>query len=184
MKLNYGDNPSLKKISFGKDGVISSNIYSAILAYNLFEKEAVGRILTNFGLVLGNEKFPNEYLVKKLMKQVKEKEFGFQNSVLVFGPPNLEIILDKKAPEGLAFKIKDNLPPIFSPQLVSGNNKKKFKNLDEIGMPIFDEGGDKTLYVRGGGLLKLCESEHKDLYCWDSNLNKEDENIKLVVFVD
>jgi len=185
VKLGYNDNPALKKISFGKDGEISRlNAYSAVLAANLLEKMKGVRYLSRFGLILGNEKSPNKYLVKELMKQVKERKYEFQDSVFVLRPSDLEIILDGKAPEKIAFKMKEGIIPFYSPQLKSENNKRKVKDLDENGMPNFNENGDKTLYVREGGLLKFCDSEHGDFYCWDDNLAKPDDNFKLVVFLD
>ncbi len=185
VKSDYRDNPVLKKISFREDGEIYNlNAYSAVLAVNLLEKEKGVRVLYNLSLVLGGEKSPNEYLVKKLMQQIKENKYEFHNSTLVFHLSDLEAILDKKAPEGVGFKIKENVIPVCSPQLRSEHNKKRFEYLDGQGMPIFDENGTKTLYVRNGGLLKLCPSKDGDLCCWDDLLTKPDDNSKLVVFKD
>jgi len=186
VKLNYKNNSVLKMISFIRDGAISGlNAYSAVLVTNLLEKEKGVRVLYNSGLVLGTEEFPNKYFVKKLTKQIKRREDNSNlKSPLVFKPSDLEIILDKKSPEGIGFKLKENATPVCNPQLKSENNKRKFKSLDERGMPIFDENGSKTLYTRTGGLLKYYQSKSGNFCCWDGLLTNPNNDTNLFVYLD
>lgn len=195
VKSNYKNNSVLKMISFVDGNISDLNSYSLILVANLLEKEGLRMLplkeILNYnltkgfgvdlGLVLGNEKYPNEYLVKKLIKQVKEMKYSsLLDSPLVFKPSDLELISDKKSPEGIGFKIKEKANIFYAPQLKPENNKKRFNNVDDgRGMPVFDEKGSRTLYTRQGGLLKLSLSKYGDLCCWDDNLTKPNVDGKL-----
>jgi len=68
----------------------------------------------------------------------------------------LELKYDASSPHNLAFQLTDSSEIIYAPQLNSTNNGNKFNRADEQGLPIFDNGGSRTLYSsEDNGLCRL-----------------------------
>ena len=88
---------------------------------------------------------------------------------------------DSHSPYGLGFKKRNSFDFFEAPELGYENNRKKFKILDERGMPIFDENGVRTLYTRSDGLSRLYLGRDLDLFSdWDG-LSGSDEYGRVVV---
>lgn len=58
----------------------------------------------------------------------------------------LELRADKNAPQEFAFILTNNTKIIEAQQLSSANNQRKFSQLNEFGLLIFDENGKYTFY--------------------------------------
>ena len=92
----------------------------------------------------------NDYLAKSLARLIRKRTF--KEPIVVNG---LGIKEDSHSPYGLGFKKRNSFDFFEAPELGYENNRKKFKILDERGMPIFDENGVRTLYTRSDGLSWL-----------------------------
>jgi len=111
------------------------------------------------GLVLRSKNKPNEYLAKNLAEQVEHKGYKFGADTMMIPLAGLELKHDSNSPHNLAFQLTDSSEIIYAPQLNSTNNGNKFNRADEQGLPIFDNGGSRTLYSsEDNGLCRLCRS--------------------------
>ena len=69
----------------------------------------------------------------------------------------------------MAFQLTDESQVIEAPQLAGKNSGKRFKTLDEDGMPVFDQDGERVLYTNNSGLSGLSLSGDLGVYSdWSS----------------
>lgn len=118
-------------------------------------------------LVLRKTDEPNSYLARHLMEQVKERNEQAEMPVMI--PLNgLELGQDSWSPHSLVFNLGEDAQIIYAPQLNHENNRRRFSETNENGLPVFDEKGDRILYTRNSGLsglilnmyLTLCSDWH------------------------
>jgi len=105
-------------------------------------------------LVLRSEEEPNAYLARDLFSQLKARGGELQLPIML-PLHGLELKLDKGSPYGLSFRLRGDSEIVYAPELMHGNNQKKFSTTNEKGLPIFDEMGSRTLYTRDSGLSRL-----------------------------
>ena len=118
----------------------------------------------------------NDYLAKSLARLIRKRTF--KEPVVVNG---LGIKEDSHSPYGLGFKKRNSFDFFEAPELGYENNRKKFKILDERGMPIFDENGVRTLYTRSDGLSGLLLDGYLSLDSDWGNLSNSGEYGRVVV---
>ncbi len=173
VEQKYKGNANLKVLNMDKGIVKGSNTYSIFLMENDVlpefgvrctnhadvqriinkDKNFLNEVYVDLGTVLRTESSPNEYLARQLGKQAKDRKYQFSNELpLVFKPSDLELILDNISPSGLGFKIKDSATPFNAKELSRKYDRKTFKVTNESGMPIFDNGGNRTNYTRDDAL--------------------------------
>jgi len=127
------------------------------------EKEAINLKGTygDSGLVLRSDGDPNQYLAKDLVNQVKQR--GSLQFPLMVPLAGLDLRYDANSPHNLSFQLTDFAELIYAPQLDHQNDRTKFNNGDEKGLPIFDQNGSRTLYTKNGGLRRLYRNWGRDL---------------------
>ncbi|MEK6915607.1 MAG: hypothetical protein AABW89_03650 [Nanoarchaeota archaeon] len=175
VQQKYGDNPMLKKFT-RHDGIVKgSNPYSFVAMNEVLSKYG-GRLAhpaeidfiiqegmlplrgqyEDMALVLRSVAEPNLYLAQRLSQQLGENGITFSNENPTMIPlRSLDLVVDTRAPQKLAFTIKDPSAVVAAPKLAHSNNGRKFFYSDNNGLPIFDENGDKTLYTENDGLRVL-----------------------------
>ena len=107
-------------------------------------------------LVLRTEKDsyePNNAIIKQLLPHIEEKQGRLQLPLMITG---LDAILDKNTEYGWNIVPRDYFSVVYDDKLEGKHNVKRFSRVDEIGFPIFDENGKRTLYARDKGLSGLC----------------------------
>ncbi|MCX6749377.1 MAG: hypothetical protein NTW17_01365 [Candidatus Pacearchaeota archaeon] len=75
------------------------------------------------GLVLRTEGNPNAYLAQKLMKQVKDRTGERTRMPVMIPLCGIELVKDQDSPQGLAFKLKEDVEIIYAPILNSLYNR-------------------------------------------------------------
>ena len=121
------------------------------------------------GLVLRDERDPNGYLAQNLAEQVKARGIKVGKVPYVIPLRGLEVVRDEDSNYGLAFQLTDESQVIEAPQLAGKNSGKRFKTLDEDGMPVFDQDGERVLYTNDSGLSGLSLSGDLGVYSdWSS----------------
>lgn len=197
IKGRYNNNPILNEFTF-EDGIVKGSSPFMAIPMNEILREYGMHIPTpkeidqiiqreildlkgkyeDMALVLRNEIDPNKYLAKNLAKQVKQREdLEFPLMIPLVG---LELVVDKKAPSGLAFGLTDQSEIIYVPQLNHKNNSKKFSESDESGLPKFDDAGDKTLYTNDSGLVVLIRDGDLGLVAGDGYLAYSDSGGRVI----
>lgn len=177
----YPDNPFVTRDIEYVDGIVKGSKPGYIVAVNEMLPEGfrpatsgdVGKIIKedkldlrnhyeDLGLVLMSEDEPNKYLGQDLAKQIRQRKPDFKFPILL-NLSSLELRVDNNSPYNLAFQLTDKSQIIYAPQLEYKNDDEKFSETDENGLPIFDKGGDKTLYTTEKGLRVLFRNRLLDL---------------------
>jgi hypothetical protein len=169
---DYQGASALNVLSFADNVVKGSNPFAFVLLNKILaqkkkriatptdleralEKEAINLNGTygDSGLVLRNDGDPNQYLARDLINQVRQ--IGSLQYPLMIPLVGLDLKYDSNSPNDLSFQLTDFAELIYAPQLDHQNNRAKFNNGDEKGLPIFDQNGSRTLYTENGGLRRL-----------------------------
>jgi len=176
---DYGGASALKVLKF-KDGIVKgSNPYAFVLLNKVLQKygrwvarpgdlekclkEGALDLKGTYGdsaLIFRDNGEPNKYLSGNLYDQVNN--LGNFVAPLMFPLADLDLVNDQNSPSKLAFKLTES-GLIYAPQFEHSNNGKKFNERDEDGLPIFDENGTRTLYIKNGGLRRLYRSGNLNL---------------------
>lgn len=183
-KADYGNNPALGVLSL-KDGVVlGSNPYAVVLVNQILrgagrtERTAtpadLGQIIDSgecaldlrgtyedAALVLYSTEGANQYLAENLFKQI-----GRPKLPLVIPLKDLDLIKDDSP--NLGFHVLDDEGIVYAPQLTAENNRRRFTQTDQNGLPIFDENGAKTAYTASDGLRGFFRG--RNLYLGASNV--------------
>ena len=194
IKSEYKNNPlvldSLDVLSFNEilDEPIGSNFWALAKLTSMGIKPASTKTLdilieTNpdtlkgnyedvLALVLRSPKdvySTNNPIIKNLISQLKKrnKERTIKYPVLISG--GLQPV-EGQTNYGLVAKLSDKTKVYFNVrELAYENNLKKFNRVDERGVPVFDENGERTFYAKNSGLSGLCLGGGLDLYSpWGS----------------
>ena len=109
------------------------------------------------GLVLrtaGDSHAPNDFLAKDLAAQLKERGIDLRNPKIIYFDA-LDLRQDTNS-YGLAFDLNERAKPeeniIDAPELVSDF---RFRTINEKGIPVRDDKGNRTLYARKDGLSRF-----------------------------
>ena len=103
----------------------------------------------------GDSYKPNDYLAKSLAEVIKERDF--KHSLILNG---LELKADENSHYGLILVPGEKFKRIEAPDFDYENNKRRFSRLDEKGLPIFSEEGNKTFYASKNGLCRLSLNDY------------------------
>lgn len=134
------------------------------------------------GLVLRSNGEPNKYLANDLARQVTERNYKFSDNVSLMIPlVGLKLRVDEKSPSGLSFNLTDASEVIKAPQLSHENYQKRFSRMDEKGLPVFDDDGNRVNYTAQGGLHGFYLGRNEDLVSNNDNLEYSDDNGRVVV---
>ena len=197
---DYQGASALNVLSFDDNVVKGSNPFAFVLLNKILTQQKM-RIVTpadlerclekgeldlkgtygDSGLVLRSENNPNEYLAKNLALQLSGRGYGVGDNPVMIQLAGLDLRYDSSSPHDLSFQLTGSSQFIYAPQLEHKNNQKKFNNADENGLPVFDSGGNRTLYTRDGGLRRLYRSRDLDLDAWDDDLADSDSYGRVVV---
>ena len=124
----------------------------------------------------GDSQSQNDLPAKKLAKSIKKR--NIKHTYVLNG---LELKEDKDSDYGLVLVPGDNFEYFEAPELDHTNNQRKFSKVDERGIPIFDDNGDKTLYTREGGLSWLFVNSFSDLLSYYRGLSYSGSYGRVVV---
>ena len=106
-------------------------------------------------LVLRNREEPNSYLANNLAEQLESRGTRVGKTLLTVQLRGLQLVKDAGSDYGLAFQLTDESQVTEAPYLVEKNSGKQFSKLDENGVPIFADNGNRVLYTRKSGLSRL-----------------------------
>jgi len=180
---DYDDNSTLDVLTFRDDVIKGSNPYAVVLMNRILGEEGIRtatpadlqRILdTNAldlsgfyedaALVLRNEDSPNEYLARNLTEQIRERQGKKAKMPVMVSLADLELEKDSDAPDGLAFRLRDNAKIVYVPIL---NKDGYFSSGDvdvKTGLPTKLGEGDRHLYKADSGLSRLFLDRCSGLY--------------------
>lgn len=177
---DYQGASALNDLSFADNVVKGSNPFAFILLNKILaqkkmriatladleralEKEAINLKGTygDSGLVLRSDGDPNQYLARDLINQVQQR--GRLQYPLMIPLAGLDLRYDSNSPNDLSFQLTDFAELIYALQLDHQNDRAKFSNGNEKGLPIFDQNGSRTLYTGNGGLRRLYRDRDLDL---------------------
>jgi len=186
----YQNASALQKLSFADDVVKGSNSFVFAVLNKVLRKQGkwVARPVDlekclkegtldlngtygDSGLVLRGENDPNLYLAQNLATQIQTKGYSVGEDPIVIPLAGLDLVYDSSSPHNLAFQLTDSSEIIYAPQLNKSNHGKKFNHRDDNGLPVFEEGGSRTLYSNAeGGLIRLYRY-------WDLGLNARNDDL-------
>lgn len=136
------------------------------------------------GLVLrtaGDSHEENNLLAKDLAKQLKKREITLASPKIIYFDA-LDLKSDLNSDYGLAYELNEKaefgVNIIDAPELI---NSTRFKTINEKGIPIKDDNGNRILYTRQDGLSWFCLDGNS---CVSSNfwlLNASSSNSRVVV---
>lgn len=123
----------------------------------------------------GDSNINNDYLAKSLAKSIKVKRF----SGMPFVISGMELFEDNNSAYGLNFKAGKTFDFFKAPELM---RNCQFKIMNEKGIPVEDEMGNRTSYTRQDGLSRFFLNMYMDVRSSYRNLIESDES-RLVVVV-
>ena len=174
VEADYDNNKNLRVLAYRNGVVQGSNPFAVALTDQMLREQGI-RVATmadleralqtralnlrnqyeDTGLVLRSVDNPNEYLAGNLAEQLKARGQTVGKNSVVIPLRGLNVVGDDASDYGLAFQLTDETQIIEAPLLAEKYNGKRFKRLDENGMPIFDDEGNRVNYTRGSGLSRL-----------------------------
>ena len=198
VKSDYNNASALNVLSYDDKVAGGSNPFAVVLINQIVSQEGLRtatqadleKILKlnaldlrgfyeDSALVLRNQDDPNKYLAKNLAEQIKARQ-KLRYPIML--PLNgVELVNDSDSEYGLAFKLKEDAEIIYAPQLAHKNNHKKFSEADEKGLPIFDKNGERTLYTRESGLVRLYLGRDLGLHSYGVDLAFSDSDGRVVI---
>ena len=132
-------------------------------------------------LVLRTEGEPNKYLAKALAKQVRARNPNAKYSLMI-NLRDLTLEKDQDAPNGLAFKLTEDVDVIYAPVLNQPGNFNSEDIDEKTGLPNkTSKKGDRTLYTRDSGLSRLYLDRDSDLGSYWDDLADSDSDGRVVV---
>ena len=133
----------------------------------------------DLGLVLYSESGENEYFARDLTNQARQrKSIDFP---VMFNLSDLELKVDQNAPQGLAFKLRDDSQIIMTPELLLANDRKKFSKVNQFGVQIFEDNGKYTFYSGNSVLRMLIRNRDSVLGARYWNLSGSDGGGRVII---
>jgi hypothetical protein len=118
-------------------------------------------------------------LIKQLAEQIEQANGKLQLPVLVTGF-DVKVIKDKTG-YGLALVPRDDFKAVPDKRLSEQYNGSRFSAVDEQGLPLFDDNGSRTWYVRSNGLSRLYLNWNLNVCSYDENLANSNSSGLVVV---
>ena len=123
-------------------------------------------------LVLRRKDNPNTYLAEDLDNQIQSR-YKVEYPIMI-PLVSLELVNNSNLNIDLSFNLREDAQIIYAPQLVQGNNEKRFSQTDKNGLPILDKNFKRVLYTGYSGLSVMglgrelnLVSDWDDLCCSD-----------------
>ena len=106
----------------------------------------------------------NRLLIKQLAPMIEKKVGKLNLPVLIIGFD----VKPSKSGEGYGLDIvaRDDFSVLQDERLSGKYDGQRFSNVDENGLPIFDNSGSRTWFARNQGISRLCLNRNLDLYSW------------------
>ena len=122
----------------------------------------------------------NQSLINQLTQQIEEANGKLELPVMISG---FDVQPSETPQQGYGIEIvpRADFQAISDERLAHKNNGKRFTNVDELGLPIFDKNGTRTFYTRNQGLSRLYLDGDLDLGSGDENLSYSNSNGRVVV---
>src|SRR3989344_888498 len=176
-KLDFNDNKYLNVLFYDNkiDKVTGSSDFAVVLMNTILNEEGLrtpfqsdlekalklnalnlNGTYEDTALILRNEKNPNSYLAKHLMKQINAMTRKANTSIMI-SLNQLDLVNDQTSEYGLAFKLKEDAKVIYAPILNKKTGNFSSEDMDEkTGLPTKLGNGKRTLYTMQDGLSRLC----------------------------
>ena len=106
-------------------------------------------------------------LIKRIAEEVERVNGKVQFPVLITG---FDVKPLQDEGYGIDIVPRDNFTAVYDERLNGENNGKKFSDVDELGLPKFDKGGERTFLARNQGLSRLFVDGNLDLYSYIESL--------------
>lgn len=133
-------------------------------------------------LVLRGVEQPNSYLATSLLEQIKKMRGAVPKLPVMLPLSQLGLVEDDNSEYGLTFKFQKGAKPIHAPQLAHENIGRQFDETNKQGLPVFEQGGQRTFYTIPDGLSGLYLDGYADLVSdWDY-LGDSDSDGRVVVY--
>lgn len=111
-------------------------------------------------------------LVKRVAELAEEKAGKLKFPFMVKG---------FDSPESYSVVPRDDFTVIYDERLDGKYDGKKFSDVDELGLPVFDKGGNRTWYARGEGLSGVYLDSDLGLYSRNDYLAYSDDYGRVVL---
>ena len=108
-------------------------------------------------------------LTEQISQEVERVNGKLQLPVMVTGF-DVKSIEDKNG-YGIAIVPRDDFKGVHDERLKGDYDRKRFSEVDELGLPKFDRNGSRTWHARDSGLTGLFLYEDLDIGSWDGNLS-------------
>ncbi|MAG07527.1 hypothetical protein CMI46_01810 [Candidatus Pacearchaeota archaeon] len=202
IKSQYPDSKGLGDFNFDGNVVIGSNPLVVAAIYPLFRQIGLrpaisaddrdgkisamvkGNYYTDFSDLVVHSATPtreqNEGILRNLIDVTEDRMGSVQFPFKVTGVTLESFLEDCKNGYGLKFVQTDDFDYVHDARL-NKENRSRFDNVDEIGIPIFDEKGKRTWYSKQDGLSRLCLDGYLGLYSDDDSLSGSNRNGRVVL---
>ena len=122
----------------------------------------------------------NQSLINQLTQQIEEANGKLELPVMISG---FDVQPSETPQQGYGINIipRTDFTAIPDERLAHKNNRKRFTNVDDLGLPIFDKNGTRTFYTRNQGLSRLYLGRNLDLDSGIGDLSYSDSDGRVVV---
>ena len=158
----------------------------------MYDLEKLGRENPDFlrgfyietGLVLrtpGDSYKENDLLAKNLAEQLKHKGITLENPKIIYFDA-LDLEENKDSAYGLVYKLNERAN--LGKNIIDASeltNDFMFKTINEKGIPVKDENGNRNLYTREDGLSRFVLDRDSDVLSYDRYLADSDDDGQVVV---
>ena len=209
IKANYADNKNMKVLKYNNENkeIIGSNIFVVSRLSELLELSNIrtaipsddrygdisrlvkDKFYTDFNaLVLrtaGDSYSKNDKIAKDLAGKIENKQRKLKLPLMIVNPL-VRYSKDSENAYGLVFNISKNTQIIEDERLDGKKyqSEMKFNEVDDLGLPFFDENGARTWYSREDGLCRLGLNWGLDLLSNDVDLALSNDLGRVVVVSD
>jgi len=189
VQSKYKDFSAINKIGYSGNFVKGSNPFYVVAVNEVIRPEGLStatpadlerilktkaldlkRFYEDSALVLRSDNEPNQYLARKLIKELKSINPKAKLPVMIH-LNQLDLVKDQDSQHGLAFKLREDTEIIYAPILNKETGNFSSEDIDEkTGLPKKLGGGNRTLYTMKNGLARLCLDRDLGLYSRDVGL--------------
>jgi phage antirepressor YoqD-like protein len=123
----------------------------------------------------------NDFLAKDLAKQLKERKITLDSPKVIYFDA-LDLRKSQDSIYGLAYNLNERAAPgvniIDAPELM---NDMRFKTMNEKGIPIIDNKGNRNLYIKQDGLSRFCLDKGLHVLSFFGHLSDSDDDGSVIV---
>ena len=123
----------------------------------------------------------NDLLAKNLAEQLKHKGITLENPKIIYFDA-LDLEENPESEYGLTYKLNGRAE--FGKNIIDASeltNDFMFKTINEKGIPVKDENGNRNLYTREDGLSRFVLDRDSDVLSYDRYLADSDDDGQVVV---